>query len=173
MSESPRPDLRFLLSSPEAFVALGFGAGLSPVAPGTAGSLVGIPLGLALDRLPPAWQVGIWTALCLIGLWVCDRAGRSLGVADHPAIVWDEVCAMAVVVLLAPSGIVWIAASFAAFRLFDIVKPWPIDIIDRNLANGIGVMADDLLAAIYALVLLAAADFVLALTGTYWGGLGL
>ena len=169
MTESPRPDLRFLMSSPEAFVALGFGTGLSPIAPGTVGSLLGIPLGLALRLLTPAWQIGIWTALCLIGLWVCDRAGRRLGVADHPAIVWDEVCAMAVVLLLAPSGVVWIVASFAAFRLFDIVKPWPIDVIDRNMANGIGVMADDLLAAVYAVVLLAAAYVVIALTGAYWG----
>lgn len=155
MTDAPRPTLPVLLSSPAVFVALGFGAGLSPYAPGTFGSLLGIPLAVALQLLPPGWQVAIWAMLCVGGCFVCDRAGRALGVPDHPAIVWDEVCGMAAVLLVAPSGLGWIAASFAAFRLFDIVKPWPIHLIDRRLHNGFGVMADDLMAAIYAIATIA------------------
>lgn len=151
MTEAPRLPLHTLRSSPAVFVALGFGAGLSPYAPGTFGSLLGIPLVLALQLLPLGWQVAIWAGLSLVGCWVCDRAGRALGVPDHPAIVWDEVCGMAAVLLAAPTGAWWIAASFAAFRLFDIVKPWPIGLIDRGLHNGFGVMGDDLMAAAYAI----------------------
>lgn len=155
MTTPPRPSLTFLLSSPAALVALGFGTGLSPVAPGTVGSLLGIPLGLALRLLPPGEQAAVWAAFCVIGAWACDRAGRALGVADHQAIVWDEVCAMTAVVLLVPPGTVWLAAGFAAFRLFDIVKPWPVYLIDRHVQNGFGVMADDLAAGGYAIAAVA------------------
>lgn len=155
MAEPPRPSWSFLLSSPWALVALGFGTGLSPVAPGTVGSLLGIPLAFGLRHLPPGWQAAIWIALFMLGCQACERAGRALATADHPAIVWDEVCAMALVLLLAPPGPAWIAPAFAAFRLFDIVKPWPIHLIDRHWQNGYGVMADDLLAAAYAAAAIA------------------
>jgi phosphatidylglycerophosphatase A len=165
MSEPPRPNLRFLLSSPAAFLALGCGAGLVPRAPGTAGSLLAIPLVLALQALPFGWQIAIWAAMVVAGIWLCDRAGRALGEADHPAIVWDEICAMAIVLMLAPPGWGWIAAGFLAFRAFDIVKPWPIHIIDRRLANGLGAMADDLLAAVYAIVTIAIAAWLISVVG--------
>lgn len=155
MTEPRRPGLTFLLSSPWALLALGFGTGLSPLAPGTVGSLLGIPLAFGLRHLPPGWQAAIWIALFMVGCRACERAGRALGTPDHPAIVWDEVCAMALVLLLAPPGPVWIVPAFAAFRLFDIVKPWPIHVIDRNVQNGFGVMADDFLAAAYAVAAIA------------------
>jgi phosphatidylglycerophosphatase A len=154
MTNAPRPNPKLLLSSPAAWLALGFGTGLSPAAPGTVGSLLGIPLALALQTLAVGWQIAIWVVLCGIGCWACGRTGRMLQVADHPAIVWDEVCGMAAVLLLAPSGWPWIVASFAAFRLFDIVKPWPVHLIDRRWQNGFGVMADDLMAAVYAIVVI-------------------
>jgi phosphatidylglycerophosphatase A len=145
-----RPDVRFLLSSPQVFVALGFGAGLAPVAPGTAGSLLAIPLALALHKLPFGWQIGVLAAMCLIGFWICETAGTRLRDPDHPAIVWDEVCGAAIVLLASPPGHGWFAASFVAFRVFDILKPWPIGAIDRRLRNGIGTMSDDLVAAVFA-----------------------
>lgn len=165
MTEAPRPTLYILVSSPAVFVALGFGAGLSPFAPGTFGSLIGIPLALALQLLPSVWQAAIWGVLCVVGCFICHRAGRRLGVADHPAIVWDEVCGQAAVLLLAPPGVWWIAASFATFRLFDIAKPWPIHLIDRRWHNGFGVMADDLMAAVYAIVAIRALRLLLAYAG--------
>ena len=151
MTEPPRPNLRFLLSSPAAFLALGGGAGLVPRAPGTAGSLLAIPLVLMLQGLPFGWQIAVWAAMCVAGVWLCDRAGKALGEPDHPAIVWDEICGTTIVLLLAPPGLGWMLAGFLAFRAFDIAKPWPINIIDRRFANGAGAMGDDLLAAVYAL----------------------
>jgi len=152
MSEPSHPNLRFLLSSPAAFLALGGGAGLAPVAPGTAGSLLAIPLALALQTLAFPWQVAVWAILCVGGVWFCDRAGRALGDPDHEAIVWDEICGMSIVLLLAPPGVGWIVTAFLAFRAFDIVKPWPANVIDRRLPNGFGAMGDDLMAALYAIV---------------------
>jgi phosphatidylglycerophosphatase A len=167
-----RPDLRLLLSSPSIFIALGGGAGLSPLVPGTVGSLLGIPLALALWGLPLGWQVAIMGALSLLGIWVCDRAGRMLGDADHRAIVWDEVCGMAIVLLVSPPTVAWIAASFVTFRVFDIVKPWPIYLFDRRLKNGFGVMTDDLLASGYAIVVLGIAQAFLDPGGSWLLGGG-
>jgi phosphatidylglycerophosphatase A len=160
-SDRSRPNLRLMLSSPSIFIALGGGAGLSPLVPGTVGSLLGIPLALALKSLPLGWQIAILAALSLLGIWVCDRTGRALGEADHRAIVWDEVCGMAAVLLVCPPTVAWIAAGFFTFRLFDIVKPWPIYLVDRGLKNGFGVMADDLLASGYAIVALGIAQILL------------
>lgn len=158
MNEPIHPDPRFVLSSPVAFLALGGGAGLVPRAPGTAGSLLAVPLVLILQALPFPWQLAVWAAMCAAGVWLCDRVGRALGEADHPAIVWDEICGTAIVLLLGPPGFGWMLAGFLAFRVFDIVKPWPVDIIDRRFANGFGAMADDLMAAIYAAALIQLAN---------------
>jgi phosphatidylglycerophosphatase A len=165
MNEPPRPDLHFLLSSPAAFLALGCGAGLVPRAPGTAGSLLAIPLVLLLETQPFAWRIVVWMALCALGVWICDQAGRALRVADHPAIVWDEVCGQAIVLLVVPQGLGWMLAAFLAFRFFDILKPWPINLIDRRFANGAGAMADDLMAAVYAVVALGFAEWLIKVAG--------
>jgi phosphatidylglycerophosphatase A len=162
MTESTHPDLRLLFSSPAVFLALGAGAGLSPVAPGTAGSLVAIPLALLLQQIPFAGQIAILIVMCGAGVWFCDRAGQVLGEADHPSIVWDEICGMALVLMFGPPGPAWMLAGFLAFRAFDIIKPWPIHIIDRRFASGAGTMGDDLLAAIYALVVIELAHWLIA-----------
>jgi phosphatidylglycerophosphatase A len=130
-----------------AFVASGFGAGLFPVWPGTIGSLVGAAFGLALTNLPPFTQAVCVGLLFVIGIPICGRAGRDLNDPDHSIIVLDEIVGMSAVTLLAPSGWGWLLVSFIAFRLFDIVKPWPISLVDRRLRNGLGVMLDDALAA--------------------------
>jgi len=153
---SPAPSLRFLLSHPAHFLALGFGSGLAPVAPGTFGTLVAIPLAIALrgrfDDLGYALAVAF---LFVVGIAVSQITARDLGVADHGSIVWDEVVAFLVVLFFVGDDWRWIAVAFALFRFFDIVKPPPIRAVDARLENGFGVMADDLLAAGYTLVSLA------------------
>jgi phosphatidylglycerophosphatase A len=150
------PSLRFLVSHPAHFVALGFGSGLAPAAPGTFGTLVAIPLAIALrdrfDDLGYALAVGV---LFVVGIGVSQITARDLGVADHGAIVWDEVVAFLAVLFFVGDDWRWIAVAFVLFRFFDIVKPPPIRAVDARLKNGFGVMADDLLAAGYTLLALA------------------
>ena len=135
---------------PAHFLALGFGSGCAPKAPGTFGTLAAIPLYLLAQPLP-LWAYLLLTAAgFILGVWICDRVARDLGVHDHPAIVWDEVVGYFLTMIAAPPGWLWIIAGFALFRLFDIVKPWPIRQADQHIDGGFGIMFDDLLAAIYA-----------------------
>ncbi len=157
-----RPDLKFLFAHPAHLIAFGFGSGLAPKAPGTVGTLLGLPLfwlvATAAPDLPN--RIILLVAAFLFGVWACARTGRALGVADHGGIVWDEIVAFALVLLFipalpfTPAGWLWIALAFALFRLFDILKPWPISLADARLKNGFGVMFDDLLAAGYAIATL-------------------
>lgn len=147
MSNGRNPRARDL-RDPVVLLALGFGAGLVPRAPGTAGTLVGIPLFLLLALAPPLAQGALTLALVVAGIPICARAGRRLGQHDHPAIVWDELACLPIALAVVPPEPAWIAAGFVVFRLFDIAKPWPISTVDRHLGGGIGVMADDLLAAL-------------------------
>jgi phosphatidylglycerophosphatase A len=151
-----RPDFRFLLAHPAHLIAFGFGSGLAPKAPGTVGTLLGLPLfwliAAAAPDLPSRTVLVI--AAFLLGVWACGRAGRALGVADHGGMVWDEIVAFALVLLFTPAGWLWIGLAFALFRLFDILKPWPIRFADTHLKNGFGVMFDDLLAAAYAIAVI-------------------
>jgi phosphatidylglycerophosphatase A len=150
------PTLRFLFRHPAHFVALGFGAGLAPVAPGTFGTLVAIPIAAVLRAYASdAVFGGVIVAFALIGIWAAGVAGRNLGVPDHGAIVWDEVVAFLLVLYFVGEDRVRIALAFVLFRFFDIVKPPPIRQADAALKNGFGVMLDDLLAAGYTLVVLA------------------
>jgi phosphatidylglycerophosphatase A len=154
------PGWGFLTTSPSAFLALGFGAGLAPFWPGTFGSLLGLALAWPLHWLSPGIQIGLVGAGFVIGIWACERTGRELACPDASVIVWDEVVGMAAVSLLVPSGVAWWLAGFVAFRFFDIVKPWPVNLVDRRLRNGLGVMLDDALAAVYAAGTLAAASLM-------------
>jgi phosphatidylglycerophosphatase A len=151
-----RPSWRFMLGHPAHVVAFGFGAGLVPVAPGTAGTLVAIPIHWYLaPRLGAAAFLGLVGVLFLVGIWACARTGRALGAADHPAMVWDETVAFLVVLFFTPAGLIWQAGAFLLFRFFDILKPPPIRHFDRTLKNGFGVMFDDVLAAFYTVLVLA------------------
>lgn len=145
----PNIDFKFLLSHPAHFFALGLGSGLAPKAPGTIGTLIGLPLFLLISSYVLHIQLLIITALFLIGIYFCNKTGQDLGVADHGAIVWDEIVAMMLVLTITPPHwAAWLAA-FLLFRLFDIWKPFPIRQFDAKLKSGFGVMFDDLLAAIY------------------------
>ena len=157
------PDLRFLLAHPAHLIALGFGSGLAPKAPGTVGTVLGLPLFWAITAIAPDLpnQLILIVATFLLGIWACARTGRALGVADHGGMVWDEIVAFALVLLFTPAGWMWMLAAFGLFRLFDIVKPWPIRFFDIRLKNGFGVMFDDLLAAGYAIACLQLAAHLL------------
>src|SRR5512143_738786 len=148
-----RPDFKFLLGHPAHLIAFGFGSGLAPRAPGTVGTLLGLPLFWLTLAVAPALphRIILLIAAFLLGVWACGRTGRALGVADHGGMVWDESAAFALVLLFTPAGWAWAALAFALFRLFDILKPWPIRSADRRMKNGFGVMFDDLLAAGYAI----------------------
>jgi phosphatidylglycerophosphatase A len=153
----PRPSWRFLLSHPARLVAFGFGAGLVPVAPGTRGTLLALPVFLLVSpRLEPVEFLLMLLALFALGVWACDVTGRSLGNSDHGGMVWDETVAFLLVLFFTPAGLHWQALAFLIFRLFDILKPPPIRYYERTFKNGFGVMLDDLIAAFYTLLVLAA-----------------
>ena len=140
--------------SPVLLLAFGFGAGLAPRAPGTAGTLAAIPLYLALSQLSQGVYLALVIAISIAGVWVCQRAADRLGVHDHPGIVWDEFAGFLVTMIPAPVSWLWVLAGFGLFRLFDIWKPWPISWADRHCKGGLGIMLDDLLAGLFAAVVL-------------------
>lgn len=143
-----------VLSSPVHFLAFGFGSGLSPKAPGTMGTLAAIPLYLLLVNFPLWVYLLMLLLISLGGIWLCGESSRRLGVHDHGGIVWDEFAGYLLTMTAAPPGWLWIAIGFALFRLFDIWKPWPVRIADRKVHGGVGIMLDDLLAGIYAWIVL-------------------
>jgi phosphatidylglycerophosphatase A len=151
-----RPDLRFLVAHPAHFIALGFGSGLSRVAPGTMGTLVALPLFAYLHpRLSDGWFALLLVALYLLGIITSERTSRALGVHDHGGIVIDEIVAFMIVLFVIPREPAWQAFGFLLFRLFDIAKPLHIRILDRTVKGGFGIMLDDLVAAFYTLLVLA------------------
>jgi phosphatidylglycerophosphatase A len=150
-----RPAAAFAFSHPAHAVALGFGAGLVPFAPGTAGTLLGWVLAVALGGLDAGFLLLAAAIGFLLGVWACGVTGRDLGVADHGAMVWDEVAAFLLVLAFVPRELAWQAAAFVVFRFFDIAKPPPIRSLERRYGGGFGVMFDDLVAAGYTLLLLA------------------
>ncbi len=155
MSNAAKISARTVLTDPVHLLAFGFGFGLSPIAPGTVGSLLGVALAwLTLDT-GLIVQIGIAAAMFAAGIWICGNSSRRLGQHDPGGIVWDEIVAMYATLLVAPATITaWILA-FGLFRAFDIVKPWPIRELDHRLGGGLGIMLDDLVAALYAAILLA------------------
>jgi phosphatidylglycerophosphatase A len=150
-----------LLKQPSCALALSFGAGLSPWAPGTIGALVAFPLFVVLRLAPPLMIAATLVVFFVVGCMACGKACRVLGEQDHGAIVWDETFGMLLVLLCVPFSPWWWLLAFAAFRFFDILKPWPIRLADIYTGGGIAVMLDDVLAAIYAIALLRAAEYSL------------
>ena len=151
-----RPGLRFTTGHPAHLIALGFGAGLAPFAPGTAGTLLAWPVGWFFgEAYAPAVQLGAIALFFVIGVWACTITGRHLGVSDHGGMVWDEFVAFLLMLAVLPHSLAWQAAGFVAFRFFDIAKPPPIRWLERRYHGGFGVMVDDLLAAGYALLCLS------------------
>lgn len=150
---------RALLRHPAGWIACGFGFGLSPFAPGTAGSLAALLPWLALRELPLPWFVAVLVLAFVLGVWACGWAVRTLKIADPSVVVWDEFVGQWIALAplqLWPRNGWWIACGFIFFRLFDIAKPWPVSWADRKVPGGLGVMLDDVIAGVYAVLALAA-----------------
>lgn len=144
------PTFKQLLTNPNHLFAFGFGSGLAPKAPGTFGTLAAIPVFWLIQDL--SWPLYLsWLVVTFIlGVYWCDRSAKALGVHDHGGIVWDEMVGYWLTMFFAPVGWLWILGGFVLFRFFDILKPWPINIIDRRVGGGFGIMVDDIVAALYA-----------------------
>jgi phosphatidylglycerophosphatase A len=151
-----QPDLNLVYSHPAYFIAFSGGAGLSPVAPGTVGSLVAFPLFWLLNQyLSPAYFLLLIDIMFIVGIWACGLSGKALGAPDHGGMVWDETVAFLLVLFFTPADWAWQLAAFILFRLFDIAKPQPIRYYDSHLEGGFGVMFDDMVAAFFTLLCLA------------------
>ncbi|NLJ12273.1 MAG: phosphatidylglycerophosphatase A [Gammaproteobacteria bacterium] len=138
------------------FLAFGFGTGLARKAPGTWGTLAGLAV-MPLIYLLPLWLGLVVIVLAAIfGVWLCGQVAEDLGVHDHGGIVWDEMVGVWITLIFLPNAWQWWILGFLLFRFFDILKPWPISLLDRNLGGGLGIMLDDVLAGIFAAVLLYA-----------------
>ena len=153
-----------VLQDPVNLLAFGFGAGLAPLAPGTVGSLLGVGLAWMTRDMAFIGQAGVAIGLFLAGIWICGESARRIGVHDHGGIVWDEICGMYVTLLVAPLAVTAWLLAFALFRVFDIVKPWPIRDMDHRIPGGLGIMLDDLVAALYAAILLTLIGWLVTLT---------
>ena len=145
--------------NPIHLLAFGLGAGLAPVAPGTFGTLVALPLYYYLQRLASGWYLLLLAALFIAGIVLCGKTARDLRTPDHSGIVWDEIVGYLVTMFMAPTGWQWMLLGFVLFRLFDIWKPFPIRWFDRNVHGGLGIMLDDVAAGVAA---------ALVLQGVYW-----
>ncbi|SDI94058.1 phosphatidylglycerophosphatase [Ferrimonas sediminum] len=144
------------LKNPVHFLALGGGLGLAPKAPGTFGTLAAFPFYFLMQDLGLFPYLMILILFSAAGIYICGKAASDMGEHDHPAIVWDEVVGMLITLIAAPAGWIWLVIGFALFRLFDIWKPWPIRFFDKQVDGGLGIMVDDIIAGIFALVWLQA-----------------
>ncbi len=154
------PSFSELLKHPAQLLALGFGSGLAPKAPGTFGTLAAVPLYLMFSSTLFEWQLLIVVASFFAGIYLCNVTATALGVHDHPAIVWDEFVGFWLTMLALPLlgvSLDWLLLllGFIFFRLFDIIKPWPILWVDQKVHGGLGIMFDDVLAGVYAGLLLS------------------
>ncbi|MDR2212009.1 MAG: phosphatidylglycerophosphatase A [Pseudomonadales bacterium] len=144
------PLSRIVLRHPVHFLAFGFGSGLAPRAPGTFGTLAAVPCYLVLRYLPLPHYLLLLIAAFALGIWLCGRTAEALGVHDHGGIVWDEFVGFWLTMTLAPPGWLWLLLGFLLFRLFDVLKPFPINWLDRRVGGGLGIMLDDVLAGVFA-----------------------
>ncbi|MCB1859214.1 MAG: phosphatidylglycerophosphatase A [Gammaproteobacteria bacterium] len=151
-----KPPVRPDWSNPVHLLAFGLGSGSVPYAPGTVGTVAALPLYFLIRPLSAEYYLLVVLVLFVFGIWVCGRVSKDLGVHDHGGIVWDEWVGLLITLWLCPAGWVWILVGFALFRLFDILKPWPISWLDRELTGGLGVMTDDLIAGVFGFLVLQA-----------------
>ena len=145
-----------------ALIATGFGCGLSPYAPGTVGSLLGVLIWwFLLADLGPAVQTGAVLVAFGLGVAVVDKLVKRAGLGDEPAIVWDEVAGSWIALLTVPKSLPWVVAAFVLFRIGDIVKPWPVSWADRSIKGGLGIMLDDAIAGVFVAGVLYGAQFLI------------
>lgn len=162
------PKSRLSMTNPWHLLATGFGSGLSPVVPGTMGTLASVPFYLLLAQLPPTLYIVVVIAASLIGIKICQVTSDDMQVHDHGSIVWDEFAGFWITMLIVPLWHLpvfewkWLLTGFVLFRFFDMVKPWPIGWLDKRVHGGLGIMLDDLVAGVMSAI-------VLALVG-HWAG---
>jgi len=136
--------------NPIHLLALGFGSGAAPKAPGTCGTLVAVLIYWPLSQLSPEHYLLMLLVTSVMGIYICGQTAKDLGVHDHGSIVWDEFVGFWITMFAAPVGWVWVVVGFVLFRFFDIIKPWPISWIDKNITSGFGIMLDDVIAGVMA-----------------------
>ena len=153
-----------VFTNPIHFLAAGFGAGLSPKGPGTAGTLVAVPIYMLLaGYLSTSAYLSVTALLFLVGIGICGYTARHIGGDDPKSVVWDEIVGYLVAMAWVPLGWLWIVLGFGLFRLFDIWKPWPIRWLDRRVKGGFGIMLDDLVAGFFACLVLNLPRYLLNL----------
>ena len=146
---------RVSLLNPVHFLALGFGSGLAAKMPGTFGTLAALPLVVVLSHYASFSVYLLVTILVsIVGIWICGKTAEDMGVHDDSSIVWDEVAGMLLTMLAVPLSWQTLLLGFVLFRLFDILKPWPISYLDKHVHGGFGIMIDDVLAGLFALCIL-------------------
>ena len=150
MNNLPKPDLR----NPVHFLAFGFGSGLSPKAPGTMGTIAAIPVFLIISNLNLLSYLTVLSVVIFTGFKICDTVSKDLGVHDHPGIVWDEIAGFLITMIAIPVSWQTVLLGFVLFRLFDILKPWPIGWLDKKVSGGFGIMIDDIVAGVMAWLVL-------------------
>ena len=136
--------------NPIHLLAFGFGSGATPKAPGTWGTLAAVLIYWPLSQLSPEHYLLMLLVTSVMGIYICGQTARDLGVHDHGSIVWDEFVGFWITMFAAPVGWVWVVVGFVLFRFFDIIKPWPISWIDKNITGGFGIMLDDVIAGVMA-----------------------
>ncbi len=162
MSEpsTPSQSPKYLLRHPAGWIASGFGSGFSPRAPGTAGSAAALLPWLWLRTLPLPFYTAAIVIAFVIGVWASAWVVRRSGVQDPQVVVWDEFVGVWIALFVVPIGWVCMLGGFALFRLFDIWKPWPVSWADEKIGGGLGVMLDDVIAGVYALIVMQAASYI-------------
>lgn len=154
-------NVQFTLSNPVHFLALGFGSGLIKPAPGTWGTLSAIPLYLLMLMFMSSSSMlymAIIVVSFVLGIYLCGKTAADVGVHDHGAIVWDEIVGFFITMMFVPLTWPNVLLGFLLFRFFDILKPWPIKLLDKHVHGGFGIMIDDVLAGVFAWVLLMLAQ---------------
>ena len=154
MTTSNKMTFSELLKRPACFLGLGFGSGLAPKAPGTFGTLAAVPVYLLMKDLPLAVYIAAVLVAFIIGIWICQKSAEWLGQADPSAVVWDEIVGYLITMAAAPAGWEWMVLGFVLFRFFDILKPWPINLADKAIHGGLGIMVDDVIAGLFAFICL-------------------
>lgn len=144
---------------PLYFIAFGFGSGAIPFAPGTFGTLFAIPFYLVLETMPQTAYLVFVILFAAASSWICDRISRDIHSHDHPGMCIDEFAGFFVTMIHAPHGVSWTILGFLLFRLFDIWKPWPINILDQKVHGGFGMVVDDIVAGLFAFAVIQVFSF--------------
>lgn len=145
-----KEDISRIIKHPVYFLAFGLGLGLMPIVPGTFGTILGVIIYVINNLYFGLNEILVITIGFLIGVYLCHKTAKDFAYHDHPGIVWDEVIGYLVTMLFIPYGIINILTGFILFRIFDVIKPWPIGLIDKKVDGGLGIMLDDILAGVYA-----------------------